>query len=186
MAAPILVTDPEVPWRGVNHLALVTPDMDATVRFYAGVLGMPLRATLLAGPVRHYFFGIGPDMTVAFFEIPGAPTFKKGAGGPPELDIPIQFDHLSIGVESEAELLSLRERLLAAGCEVTDVVDHKIVRSIYFHDNNGIALEASWWAIAVAGDDAGDPQAFADPNPVDAVHELANGGLRHTPKTTLA
>ena len=26
-------------WRGVNHLALVTPDMDATVRFYQGVLG---------------------------------------------------------------------------------------------------------------------------------------------------
>jgi catechol 2,3-dioxygenase-like lactoylglutathione lyase family enzyme len=27
------------PWRGINHLALVAPDMDATVRFYAGVLG---------------------------------------------------------------------------------------------------------------------------------------------------
>ena len=37
-------------WRGVNHLALVTPDMDATVRFYAGVLGMPVVATTMAGP----------------------------------------------------------------------------------------------------------------------------------------
>jgi len=35
------MTDEERPrWRGVNHLALVTPDMDATVRFYHGVLGM--------------------------------------------------------------------------------------------------------------------------------------------------
>jgi catechol 2,3-dioxygenase-like lactoylglutathione lyase family enzyme len=33
-------------WRGVNHLALVTPDMDATVRFYHAVLGMRLVATL--------------------------------------------------------------------------------------------------------------------------------------------
>ena len=28
-----------VHWRGVHHLALVTTDMDATVRFYHGVLG---------------------------------------------------------------------------------------------------------------------------------------------------
>ncbi len=134
--------------------------------------------------MRHYFFGIGADMTVAFFEIAGAPTFKKGAGSSPEF--PIQFDHLAIGLESEAELLALRDRLLAAGCEVTDVVDHGIVRSIYFHDNNGIALEASWWSVAVAGAEAGDPRAYADPNPVAAVHELASGGLQQTPKTTLA
>ena len=58
-------------WRGVNHLALVTPDMDATVRFYAGVLGMRVVATTRAGPMRHYFFEIGPENTVAFFEIDG-------------------------------------------------------------------------------------------------------------------
>ena len=28
-----------VHWRGVNHLALITTDMAATVRFYYGVLG---------------------------------------------------------------------------------------------------------------------------------------------------
>ena len=39
------VTSPR--WRGINHLALVTPDMDATVRFYAGVLGMRLVATTM-------------------------------------------------------------------------------------------------------------------------------------------
>src|SRR5205085_3050744 len=55
-------------WRGVNHLALITPDMDKTVRFYHGVLGMRLVATLSAGPLRHYFFEIGPENTVAFFE----------------------------------------------------------------------------------------------------------------------
>ena len=67
-------------WRGVNHLALVTPDMDATVRFYAGVLGMRLVATTMAGPMRHYFFEIGPQNTVAFFEVKDAETFDKRAG----------------------------------------------------------------------------------------------------------
>jgi catechol 2,3-dioxygenase-like lactoylglutathione lyase family enzyme len=184
MSAPVYATQPLVPWRGVHHLAFVTPDMDATVRFYAGVLGMPLQATLMAGPMRHYFFGIGPDMTVAFFEIPGAPTFKKGAGSPPEFAI--QFDHLAIGVATEAELLALRDRIASAGSEVTEVVDHGIMRSIYFHDNNGLALEASWWTVAVAGDDAGDLRAYTDPDPVPAVAELAGDGLLGTPKTTLA
>ena len=40
-------------WRGINHLAMVTPDMGATVRFYHGVLGMRLVSTVLAGPIRH-------------------------------------------------------------------------------------------------------------------------------------
>ena len=70
-------------WRGINHLALVTPDMDATVRFYAGVLGMRLVATTRAGPMRHYFFEMGPENTVAFFEIKGIGTFAKPAGAPP-------------------------------------------------------------------------------------------------------
>ena len=184
MTAPLYAVEPLVPWRGVHHLAFVTPDMDATVRFYVGVLGMPLQATLMAGPMRHYFFGIGPDMTVAFFEIPGAPTFKKGAGSPPEFAI--QFDHLSIGVDSEDELLALRERIAAAGSEVTEVVDHGIMRSIYFHDNNGLALEASWWTVEVAGAEAGNPRAYSDPDPVPAVAELAAGRLESMPKTTLA
>ncbi len=74
---------PEAPaWRGINHLALVTPDMDATVRFYAGVLGMRLVATLMAGPMRHYFFEMAGGNTVAFFESKGMETFAKPAGEP--------------------------------------------------------------------------------------------------------
>ena len=30
------------PWQGLNHLALITNDMDATVRFWHGVIGAPL------------------------------------------------------------------------------------------------------------------------------------------------
>ena len=99
-------------WRGINHLALVTPDMDETVRFYAGVLGMPLVMTLMAGPMRHYFFEMSPGNTVAFFEIPGAETFQKGAGTPAE--VPVQLDHLSFNVADEDALELLQQRLKAA------------------------------------------------------------------------
>src|SRR4029078_7692752 len=57
-----------------------------------------------------------------------------------------QFDHLSMDLPDESALLALRQRLLDAGSQVTDVVNHGLMRSIYFTDPNGIALEASWWA----------------------------------------
>ena len=184
-----MTTSMELPpapaWRGVNHLALVTPDMDATVRFYAGVLGMPLVTTLMAGPMRHYFFEIAPGNTVAFFEIPGADTFRKGAGSPGPL--PVQLDHISFNLRDEDALTMLRSRLIAAGSEVTDVVDHGVVRSIYFTYPNGIALEASYLVIEATGRDfdPSDPTLFLDPDPVPAVAELAAGGLRTLPATTL-
>jgi len=176
---------PSPDWRGINHLALVTPDMDETVRFYAGVLGMPLVMTLMAGPMRHYFFEMAPGNTVAFFEIPDVETLEKGAGTP--VDIPFQLDHLSFNVADEDALELLQQRLKAAGSEVTEIVDHGQMKSVYFTDNNGIALEASYWVVDGTGRpmDTNDERVFADPDPVPAVAELADGDLRSVPTTRL-
>jgi catechol 2,3-dioxygenase-like lactoylglutathione lyase family enzyme len=176
---------PTPDWRGISHLALVTPDMDETVRFYSGVLGMPLVMTLMAGPMRHYFFEMAPGNTVAFFEIPGAVTFRKGAGSPAE--IPVQLDHLSFNVADEDALALLQQRLKAAGTEVTEIVDHQVMKSVYFTDNNGIALEASYWVIDGTGRplDINDERIFADPDPVAAVLELSRGGVDSVPTTKL-
>ena len=87
-----MTDDRSLHWRGINHLALVTTDMDATVRFYHGALGMPVVATINAGPMRHYFFDMGAGNTIAFFQWSDADieTFEKPAGIPPEG--PVQFD----------------------------------------------------------------------------------------------
>jgi len=173
-------------WRGINHLAMITPDMDETVRFYHGVLGMRLVATVRAGPMRHYFFEMAPGNTIAFFEWDGVQTFAKPAGI--RVKTPIQFDHLSFNVADEQALLELRDRLQLKGCEVTDVVDHGFIHSIYFTDPHGIALEASYWVLdATARDvDYSDSRLFEDPNPVAAVQELrTTGALEHEPQTKL-
>ena len=88
-------------WRGINHLALITTDMDATVRFYHGVLGARLVATIGTPAFRHYFFEFGPEQTVAFFEYQGAELepFAKPAGVPDPRAI--QFDHLSFNLPDE-------------------------------------------------------------------------------------
>ena len=180
-------TTDHVPWQGLNHLALITNDMDTTVRFWHGVLGAPLVATVGTPSFRHYFFSFGPGSSVAFFEYTGqhsdmiakpAGVFDPRAG---------QFDHLSMDLPDEAAVLALRQRLKDAGCEVTDVVNHGLMQSIYFTDPNGIALEASWWSDdpTAAEPDYDNTAHFGDPDPVPAVRELQEGGLRSTPTTHL-
>src|SRR5579875_3066028 len=95
-------------WRGVNHLALVTNDMDATVRFYHGVLGARLVADLAGPGFRHYFFEVGAGNTVAFFEYRDQhlDTFALPAGIPDPRKV--QFDHLSFNLPDENALLDLR------------------------------------------------------------------------------
>jgi len=138
--------------------------------------------------MRHYFFEIGPENTVAFFEVKNADSFEIPAGMP-DPRRKAQFDHLSFNLPDEDALHALQRRLKAAGCEVTDVIDHNVVRSIYFHDPHGIALEASWWVHDATGRPADyyDPQFFADDDPVPAVRELAAAGeLDWMPATQLA
>jgi hypothetical protein len=66
-------------------------------------------------------------------------------------------------------------------------VDHGFIRSIYFTDPHGIALEASWWVVDGTGrpTDLNDPALYEDPDPVPSVRELEAGALRSVPHTRL-
>jgi catechol 2,3-dioxygenase-like lactoylglutathione lyase family enzyme len=181
-------TPQTVHWRGVHHLALITADMDATVRFWHGVLDARLVATLAVPAFKHYFFEVGAGSTIAFFEYTDQEleSFAKPAGVP--YAKAAQFDHLSLHLPDEEALVRMRDRLKEHGCEVTDVIDHGFLRSIYFSDPNGIALEASWWTLDATGRpvDYADERLFADPDPVPAVRELRETGqLSRTVSTRL-
>lgn len=173
-------------WNGVNHLALVTDDMDSTTRFWHGVLGAPLVATVGNDTFKHYFFRVGEAQTIAFFEYTGVELhhWSKPAGIPyPQAS---QFDHLSLNLPDEDALESLRARLIDHDCEVTEVVDHGFIRSIYFSDPTGIALEASCWTTDIDPDVYDADDRFCDADPVPAVRELSTGGsLISTPTTHL-
>jgi catechol 2,3-dioxygenase-like lactoylglutathione lyase family enzyme len=73
--------------RGINHLALTCRDMQRTVEFYSGVLGMPLIKTidLPNGMGHHFFFDVGNGNALAFFWFPDAPPSQPGVTHPAHL-----------------------------------------------------------------------------------------------------
>ncbi len=138
--------------RGVHHLALTTEDMKKTTEFYAGVLGMPLVHAMKVpegvgvGPgnrgnppfehIRHYFFDMGNDSLLAFFEIP------KGAKPRADRDAIGGMQHVAFAVTA-ARFEEIRARLADNGVAFDGPLDIMPgLVSIYFMDPNGIRLEA--------------------------------------------
>jgi len=104
-----------VQYKGINHLAMVTRDMDRTVRFWRDFLGMRLVAGLGTSKYRHYFFEISNNDMIAFFEWPDVESIPEKDHGVP-VKGPFAFDHVSIAVDSDDDLGMLRDRFEAARC----------------------------------------------------------------------
>ncbi|HXL98738.1 MAG TPA: VOC family protein [Rhizomicrobium sp.] len=150
---------------GINHLALVCKDMARTVAFYSGVLGMPLIKTidLPRGMGQHFFFDIGNGDSLAFFWFADAPAAQPGVASatPGPLPGPSahgSMNHVAINVPV-GKIDEYYERLTAKGIKASRVISHDdspmqasleitpttFVRSIYFYDPDGIALEFAAW-----------------------------------------
>ncbi len=158
---------------GVNHLAMATGDMDATIRYWRDLLGLRLVAGLGRPGYRHYFFELTDRDMIAFFEWPGVePGPDKDHGAP--VRGPFTFDHVSFGVEDDGDLWELRDRLDAAGFWVSELVDHGFIHSLYSFDPNNIAVEFS---APVAGVDLRANPVMADKHPT----ALARQGAEPVP-----
>ena len=129
-------------FKGINHLAMVTADMDATIRFWRDFLGLRLVAGLGRPGYRHYFFEITKHDMIAFFEWPDAKAAPERDHGVP-VKGPIAFDHVSLEVEDDEALWELKDRLEAADIWVSEVIDHGFIHSIYSFDPNNIPIEFS-------------------------------------------
>jgi catechol 2,3-dioxygenase-like lactoylglutathione lyase family enzyme len=118
--------------RGVHHVALVSSDVERTVRFHQELLGFPLTTMFenrdLAGST-HFFFDIGHGNSLAYFDLPGVdPTaYAEVLGG---------LHHLAISMEPE-QWEAAKARLEAAGVETA----HVDGTSLYFRGPDGERLE---------------------------------------------
>ena len=137
--------------RGIHHRALKTADMKMTIDFYHKVLGMPIVHALRVPPgvgvgpgnrgnppyenLRHYFFDLGGDTLLAFFELP------KGAKQRGDRNALGAMQHCAFTLH-EDRFIDVIQRLERAGIPVIGPIDGGAgTQSIYFQDPNDIRLE---------------------------------------------
>jgi catechol 2,3-dioxygenase-like lactoylglutathione lyase family enzyme len=154
-------------YNGVNHLALVTRDMDRTIRFWRDLIGLRLIAGLGGPGYRQYFFEISAHDMLVFFEWPDVQAVEEKEHGRPTSG-PFVFDHVSLGVHGEDDLWELKDRLTAADIWVSEVIDHGFIHSIYSYDPNGIPVEFSYHVI---GTNVRSEPLMADRSPSEVAKE---------------
>jgi catechol 2,3-dioxygenase-like lactoylglutathione lyase family enzyme len=123
---------PESSARGLHHMAVLSSDVEQTVRFYQELLEFPLTDIFENRDYRgsnHFFFDIGHGNLLAFFDFPGLDLgpYAEVLGG---------LHHIAISVEPD-RWRRLRAKLDAAGVEYL----LESGTSIYFKDPDGTRVE---------------------------------------------
>lgn len=118
--------------RGLHHAALVSSDVERTIRFYQDLLEFPLTELIENRDYpgsSHFFFDIGNGNLLAFFDFPDLDIgpYREVFGG---------LHHVAISVE-QSTWDRLRAKLIDAGVELAE---HSEV-SLYFRDPDGARLE---------------------------------------------
>ncbi len=146
---------------GVHHLAVATRDMKAQIEFFTQVIGMELVALYWMHGVPNTFHGflrLGDSASLAFVQMPEMQTIEpklgfSHAGSAAAPVAPGAMQHVALNVDSEADLLALRDRIRASGHQVLGPIDHGMCKSMYLSAPEGIALEFATSAAPIDADE---------------------------------
>jgi glyoxylase I family protein len=121
--------------RGIHHAALICSDVEQTIDFYQGLLGFPLVELVENRDYpgsTHFFFDLGNDTLLGFFDFPGLglEPAPEGFGG---------VQHIAISVPPDVHA-TLRTRLDEQGIPY-DGPQRGIPESLYLRDPDGIGIE---------------------------------------------
>jgi catechol 2,3-dioxygenase-like lactoylglutathione lyase family enzyme len=118
--------------RGLHHTALISSDVERTIDFYQGLLGFPLTELIENRDYpgsSHFFFDIGNQNLLAFFDFPGLELgpYAEVLGG---------LHHVAISMEP-SRWQQIVDRFEEAGVE--HVIHSEV--SVYFKDPDGARIE---------------------------------------------
>jgi len=150
---------------GLHHLAISTGNMKAQIEYFSDVLGMELVALYWMHGVEgtwHGFMRLNDTASVAFVQNdkiaatkPALGISHAGTAGLPSA--PGTMQHVAFNVDTDDELLAMRDRIRSRGLNVLGPLDHGMCKSIYFAGLEGLTLEIATSARAI------DANAWIDP-----------------------
>ncbi len=154
---------------GIHHLAVSTADIKSQIEFFTDVLGMELVALYWMHGVEgawHGFVKANDACYIAFVQqdaIKDIPIEygKTHAGSGALPSAPGTMQHLALNVDTEEELLAMRDRIRDRGVNVLGYIDHGMCKSIYFAGPEGLTLEVA------TSDEPIDQRAWIDPEVVE-------------------
>lgn len=134
---------------GVNHVAVVTTDVDRLIGFYGQVFDADVTMDLDEGDMRHAAIHVGGGACLHAFEMPDNPhaagsTAMFGRG---------HLDHIAFDIPDAATFDEVRRRLVDAGASDGLCTDFGMVRVVTFIDPDGIEVEIAQWL-------AGEPRTY--------------------------
>lgn len=150
---------------GIHHLAFMAGDIKKHIDFFSQVMGCPLVALFDMHGVPgalHAFLRLNDHCYFSIVQMPGIDDIPKeigrthaGHGANPSAAGTLQ--HLAFKVDTEEELLAMRDRIRSHGVPVLGPMDHGMCKSMYFAGPDNLALE-------VATSECGiEPKRWIDP-----------------------
>ena len=129
---------------GVNHIALLTADMERFIRFYQEAFDAKVvsdNPNHAGNPgERMVVMTIGGPSAFNVFQVPGndqaavqTPMYGRG-----------RLDHFGLNAGSRQNLEEVRQRLIKLGASDGTVTDFGKALSVFFRDPDGLEAEVLW------------------------------------------
>ena len=142
---------------GVNHIAILTADMERFIRFYQKAFDAKVehdnRNHAGHAGERMVIMSIGGQSEFNVFEVPGntqarvqTPMFGRGL-----------IDHFSLNTRSRETFEHVRVRLTQLGASDGTITDFGSKLSVFFRDPDGLEAEVLWNKDTVALAEGGRP-----------------------------
>lgn len=143
---------------GINHVAVLTNDLERFVAFYREVFDMPVLFEQTTPAFRHAILRSGPTSWLH----PAAVTGNPHGAALPEMFARGHLDHLALTAASPEAFELVRARLVARGASTGTVEDLGAFHAVWFRDPDGMTGEL---CLIV------DPELleFHEPRPVSSV-----------------
>lgn len=130
---------------GFHHVALATPDIEATHRFYTEAMGFELVKAVVAptpegGWAKHVFYETGGNGLIAFWDlhVDSLPPVRGAISR--DLGLPEWVNHLAFDAPNVAAYDTALARWSGLGLDVFEI-DHEFCCSIYTVDPAGTLVE---------------------------------------------